>query len=146
VVDVLSDDPSRFAAGSRLLAGEQQRPLTVSGVRRTGRRTIVRFEEVTDRTGAEALRGAELVVPVSAARTLQADEYWDHDLVGCEVFAADGTAIGVVSEVLHSPANDILVVRGETKEHLVPLIRDAVRSVEPGRRITIEPLPGLIED
>jgi 16S rRNA processing protein RimM len=145
-VEVVTDDPSRFVPGSRLVVGGPARPLTLSSVRRHGERTIVAFEEVPDRTGAEALRGAELVVPMSAARALGPDEFWDHDLVGCEVVVTDGRDVGTVVDVLHSAANDVLVVRGGGDEHLLPLIRDVVRSVEPGRRITIDPMPGLLED
>jgi 16S rRNA processing protein RimM len=85
------------------------------------------------------------VIPAEAARALDEDEYWDHDLIGCSVVTADGTAVGRVTDVLHQPASSILVVQGE-REHLIPLIRDVVRSVEPGTRITIDPLPGLLDD
>jgi 16S rRNA processing protein RimM len=105
----------------------------------------VAFEEVTDRTGAEALRGADLVVAAEHARALGPDEYWDHDLIGCSVDTIGGDEIGRVTDVLHAPANDVLVVAGPQREHLIPLISDVVKTVEPGRRITIDPIPGLLE-
>jgi 16S rRNA processing protein RimM len=145
-VEVYSDDPARFARGSRLGLQGSEQPLTLAAVRRGRERTVVRFEEVTDRTGAQALRGAVLVVPSEAARALGPHEFWDHDLVGCEVVTATGEWVGTVAEVLHTPANDVLVVGGGSGEHLVPLIRDAVRSVEPRVRITLEPMPGLLGD
>ena len=141
-VGVTSDAPERFAAGAQLFIGS--RALVVRSVRTQGDRTIVTFESVDDRTAAEALRGAELSIPVEAARDLDDDEYWDHDLIGCVVVTVDGDDVGVVTDVLHQPAGSVLMVRGE-REHLVPLIRDVVRVVEPRKRITIDPIPGLLD-
>ncbi len=111
-----------------------------------GDRTVVKFVEVTGREDAEALKGAELVIPVSQARALGDDEYWDHDLIGCVVVSVDGEEIGTVTDVLHQPSGSLLSVAGESGEHLVPLIRNVVRAVEPRVRITIEPIPGLLGD
>jgi 16S rRNA processing protein RimM len=105
----------------------------------------VSFDEVTDRTAAEALGGSELVIDADQARDLQSGEYWDHDLIGCAVVTVDGDDIGEVVDVLHHGANEVLVVKAGQKEHLVPLVGDIVKSVVPGQRITIELLEGLLE-
>ena len=141
---VVSDDPGRFATGSVVYA-PGGRALTVRALRLRGARTIVAFEEVTTRTGAEELRGAELVIPHEQARSLEEGEYWDHDLVGCTVVTTEGREVGVVSDVLHQPANEVLVVDAEEGEVLVPLVAAVIRGVEPGRRITIEQMHGLID-
>lgn len=142
-VAVGTDHPDRFAPGSVVYRGD--RALTVRTVRRQGDRTVVSFEEVTDRDGAEALTGAELTIPADQARALDEDEYWDHDLIGCSVVTSDGEVVGEVTDVLHQPANSVLVVAGE-REVLVPLIKDVVREVVVGERIVIDPLPGLLSD
>ena len=115
--------------------------MTVRTVRRQGQRTIISFAEVGDRTGAEALQGAQLVVPIAEARALEEDEYWDHDLVGCAVVTSDGEEIGIVTDVLHQPANEVLVIEKEGEQTLVPLVAEVVKRVDPRARITIEPLP-----
>jgi 16S rRNA processing protein RimM len=140
-VTVVSDHPERFAPGSVVYAGDRR--LTVRNLRRQGDRTIAGFDEVTDRTGAEGLRGTELVVPIDEARPLEDAEYWDHDLIGCTVVTTDGSEVGVVTDVLHQPANEVLVVSGEV---LIPLVASVVRHVEPRGRITISPTPGLLGD
>ena len=141
-VAVTSDAPDRFAPGSQLIAGT--RLLVVRSTRTQRDRMIVTFEGIDDRTRAEALRGAELMIPSEVARDLDADEYWDHDLIGCVVETLEGEEVGRVTDVLHQPSSSILVVRGE-REHLVPLIRHVIRSVEPRKRITIDPIPGLLD-
>ncbi len=139
----MSDDPQRFAAGSVLLSDD--RTLTVQKTRLQGERTIVTFEEIADRTEAEALRGADLVVPIEAARPLEGNEFWDHDLVGCAVVTLGGDEVGTVSDVLHQPANEVLVVEADGKEILIPLVSTVVKSVEPNHRITIDPPAGLLD-
>lgn len=142
---VLTDNPDRFASGSVVLRGDELTTLTVSRTRRTRDRTVVSFEEVTDRDGAEALRGAELVIATDQARPLEADEHWDHDLLGCAVVTEQGTEVGTVTDVLHQPSGELLLVEGKGKELLIPLVRSIVKHVERRRRITIDPPEGLLD-
>jgi 16S rRNA processing protein RimM len=97
-------------------------------------RPIVRLEGVESRADAERLRGRELHVPRSAAPPLQEDEWWAEDLEGCTV--RDGArTVGVVTALLELPSCDVLEVRrkgaADAAPLLVPLIRDAVRAVDP---------------
>ncbi len=145
-VAVSSDAPDRFAPGSTVLLRDGVRVLTVRSMRTHRDRTIVSFAEVSDRNAADALKGAELVIDASQARALEESEYWDHDLIGCTVVTTDGTTVGDVVDVLHGGANEVIVVRTQSGgEQLVPLVRDVVRDVERGVRITIDPMPGLLE-
>ena len=91
------------------------------------------------------MRGSELVVSVEDARRLEEGEYWDHDLIGCAVVTVDGSDVGSVTDVLHQPANEVLVVKRDGDDVLVPLIGAVVKSVQPRELITIDPPPGLLE-
>jgi 16S rRNA processing protein RimM len=96
-------------------------------VRRAGTsdRPILRLEGHTSRDAAEALRGSALLVPVEEAPALDEDEYWAHDLVGCRV--VDGAReVGVVTRMVALPSCEAL----EVGESLIPLVRDAIRSVD----------------
>jgi 16S rRNA processing protein RimM len=112
-------------------------PVTVAGVsravtRRGGhdRRVILRVEGCVNRDGAAALRGAELLVERTRAPSLEVDEWWAEDLEGCRVH--DGVRpVGVVSRLLALPSCEVLEVsRPEGAALLVPLIADAVRTVD----------------
>ena len=109
-------------------------------VRRAGtdERPIVRVDGIESREAAEAVRGQELLVPRSAAPPLEADEYWPEDLEGCAV--SDGDAeVGVVRALIGYPSVDVLeVVRPGGEALLVPMVRDAIRSVDiAARRIDV---------
>jgi 16S rRNA processing protein RimM len=98
-------------------------------------RPILRFAGVEDRAAAEALRGLELRVP---RPPLEEDEYWAEDLEGCTV--RDGEReVGVVEALLAYPSCDLLEVRRADEPDadplLVPLVRDAVRSVDVDARV-----------
>jgi 16S rRNA processing protein RimM len=142
---VLSDDPKRFSAGSVVHRGDTMSPLTVLALRKTRDRSVVSFEEIIDRTAAEALKGAELVIATQDARPLSDDEYWDHDLLGSTVVTVEGTEVGVVTDVLHQPSSELLLVDAGEKELLIPLVASIIKSVDRGRTITIDPPDGLLD-
>jgi 16S rRNA processing protein RimM len=106
-------------------------------VRRAGddRRPIVRLEGHEDRDAAEALGGRQLLVPRLEAPQLDDDEWWAEDLVGCAVHDAD-REVGRVVRLVALPSCEVLeVTRAQgSGELLVPLVADAVRSVDIERR------------
>jgi 16S rRNA processing protein RimM len=122
-----------------LLAGREElvvggRRLAVTRRAGTDERPILRLEGCSRREDAEALRGEALLVPVSEAPPLEEGEYWARDLVGCRV--VDGEReVGVVSRMVALPSCEAL----EVGDLLIPLVRDAIRSVDvEGRRIDVD--------
>jgi 16S rRNA processing protein RimM len=88
----------------------------------TAEKPIVRLEGCSSREDAEALRGAELLVP---AAPLEDDEYWAADLVGCTVVDGD-REVGVVERMVALPSCEALAVGSI----LIPMVRDAIRSID----------------
>jgi 16S rRNA processing protein RimM len=149
-VDVRTDDPdNRFADGSQLQTEPADRgPLTVVRSRWHSGRLLVRFDGIEDRTGAEALRNTMLVVDSATSADLHdADEFWDHDLVDLVAVLPDGTALGRVTDVLHPPGSDLLVVAREGAEDaLIPFVAEFVPSVDLATgRVVVSPPEGLLE-
>jgi 16S rRNA processing protein RimM len=106
--------------------------------RRAGheRRVILRLEGIGDRDAAAALRGEQMLVDRARAPALEEDEWWAQDLEGCEVRVGD-RRLGVVARLLAMPACEVLeVAQGAEGQDvlLVPLVSDAVRAVDVGRR------------
>jgi len=151
-VDVRTDDPElRLAAGAVLetepaAAG----PLTIVGTRWHSGRLLVRFADVRDRTAAEALRGALLLVDSADLEDLpDPDSYRDHQLVGLIVVDPDGAAVGSVSDVLHH-GQDLLVVAGTGSragaEILIPFVGAIVTEVDlEARVVRVDPPAGLLD-
>jgi 16S rRNA processing protein RimM len=106
----------------------------------------VGLASVRDRTAAEALRGAEISVARAELPALRAGEFYHHEVLGCEVFVQGGGRLGALAEVVATGANDVWIVRADGREFLIPVIEDVVKSIDlDARRITIEPLPGLLD-
>ncbi|SMD21166.1 ribosome maturation factor RimM [Kibdelosporangium aridum] len=150
-VDVRTDSPEqRFAPGAvvaaRLRDGTS-RPLTLSAVRAHGERLLVFFDEVPDRTAAESLRGALLLADTDALPpTDDPDEFYDHELEGLAAVLADGSPVGTVREVVHSPAGELLALDVAGREVLVPFVREIVPEVDiAGRRVVLDPPEGLLD-
>jgi 16S rRNA processing protein RimM len=101
----------------------------------TDQRVILRLEGHDDRSAAQALRGEELLVARTEAPELEPDEWWAEDLEGCNVHDA-GRPVGTVRRLLALPSCEVLEVErpGEQADLLVPLVTDAVRSVDVERR------------
>ena len=104
-------------------------------VRRAGteERPILRLRGVDDRAGAEALRGAELLVERADAPPLPEGEYWAEDLEGCVVLTDDGRELGVVAQLRRLPSCEVL----EVGDLLVPMVCDAVLSVDVAARTIV---------
>ena len=102
-------------------------------VRRAGteQRPILRLEGLETREQAEALRGQELTVPAARAPALGEGEWWAHELEGCTVHDGE-RAVGTVRAMIELPSCEALEVeRPEGGQPLlVPMVRDAVRSVD----------------
>ena len=100
----------------------------------------MRLDGVAGRDAAEALRGVPLLAPRDALPPLADGEYWADELKGCAV--VDGTRpVGVVRRMRALPSCEVLEVERAdgSGELLVPLVRDAVRTVDvAARRIDVD--------
>ncbi|MCL1906976.1 MAG: ribosome maturation factor RimM [Propionibacteriaceae bacterium] len=146
-VNLRTDSPElRFTRGAVLSCGE--RALTVASYRTHDNRGVVRFDEVADRTGVEALVGSELVASVETDESpMDDDEFFDHQLIGLEVATESGDRVGRITRVDHLGFQDNLVVGTDDGERLIPFITDFVPKVSPADgRVIVAPIPGLLED
>jgi 16S rRNA processing protein RimM len=113
VVTLTTDRAERLADGSHLET--DARTLVVAASRPHRMRWLVRFEGVTDRDAAEALRGSILYADALPSGD---EELWVHELIGASVRDRDGHDLGTVEAVEANPASDLLVLDGE---RLLPL-------------------------
>lgn len=101
---------------------------------------LVQLEGVSDRTAAEALKGALVGVPREALPATGKDEYYWADLIGLEVVNGRDERLGSVKELIESAANDVLVVVAEDgTERLLPFVSAVVLDVDvAAKRIRVE--------
>ncbi|MGI8901637.1 MAG: ribosome maturation factor RimM [Nocardioides sp.] len=157
-VEPRTDEPDRrFVVGNRMDTETPRgsaphgpgRPaiLTVESIRWHQDRLLVRFEEVGDRTAAEAVRGLALVLDVPADEApADPEEFYDHQLIGLRVETVEGVVVGELASVQHGAAQDLLVVRRtEGGDVLVPFVEALVPTVDlPAGRLLVADRPGLL--
>lgn len=146
-LDVRTDTPqTRLVPGATFeTEGGSIGRLTVVKAREQSGRWFVAFAEITDREGAEAARGTELVI--DGAQSDEEGAWYIHELVGLAAERPDGSAVGEVVDLLDMPAHDVLVVR-EPSGHraMIPFIQDFVPQVDvAGGRVVVTPPFGLLE-
>jgi len=101
---------------------------------------------IEERGAAEALVGARVLVRAADLPPAGADEFYYREVMGFRVETTCGASLGAIAGTFTTGLNDVWVVRGDGREHLVPVIADVVRVIDRGtRRVVIEPLPGLLE-
>jgi len=129
--------PGLIEAGGRVLLGGVARLIE----RRAGTpaKPILRLEGIASREAIEVFRGEPLHVARHDLPALETGEYWAHELEGCRV--SDGEReVGVVRRLTALPSCEMLEVRREeSSDLLVPLVADAVRSVDVvARRVDVD--------
>ena len=138
-----TDHPGRFAPGSVVDAAGVS--LSIASSRPTERGYLVRFEGVTDRTTAEALRGSELTIEESERRLLDVNEFWPDHLVGLEARDTDGRVVGVVAAVVEGVTQYRLSITTDAGLREVPFVQALVPQVDVAAGyLVIETVDGLI--
>ncbi|MGH2407374.1 MAG: ribosome maturation factor RimM [Candidatus Limnocylindrales bacterium] len=146
-VEVLTDDPERFAPGSVLHVEGDAAPLTVAWCQPDGPGLLLRFAEVPTRPAAEALRDAFLVADTPAGSLPDGSAWW-HEVVGAAVSTSAGEALGTVADLFRSGGAEVLVVEGGPRgELLVPMVATVVTEFAPqeGRVVVDSDALGLEE-
>lgn len=105
-----------------------------------GRGLVALLPGVDTREAAEALIGTEIWVEREQLPAPAAGEYYWVDLEGLSVSTVDGVALGRVSHLFGTGANDVLVVRDGERERLIPFLPDdVVKQVDlPGGRLVVD--------
>ena len=157
VVEIRTDDPeNRFAPGSTLRAkksrgGGQHRSYVIENARDHGTRLLVRLAGVGDRDAADDLRGSLFVIDSDDLPPIdEPDTFYDHQLEGLHVRTSAGQDVGVIAEVLHTAAGELLAVKRdagpEAGEVLVPFVSAIVTKVSlEDRLVEIDPPEGLLD-
>ncbi len=117
--------------------------LRITHVKKHGATIVVAAADVADRDAAAHLRGARIFIARSSFPTAGEDEYYWIDLIGLDVVNREGCQLGVVSDLLTTSAQTVLVLEyhadGKRCERMVPFVKAYVDAVElAARRITVD--------
>ena len=152
-LELYTDSPNeRFVPGAVLeLQVPEESPwfgktVTVSELKWFNSSPVLFLKDVSDRTQAESLIKAILLVeqPLDVSPQ-EPDAWYDHQLAGLKVLR-DGAEIGTLLRVEHMPAQDLLVIKTAETEVLLPFVKSFVPKVDiQAGVIEVTPPGGLFE-
>jgi 16S rRNA processing protein RimM len=146
-VEVLTDFPERFDTIEVVYLGNasEAEARRVKTSRWHQDRVLLSFEGCEDRTAAEELRGLLVQIPAEEVMPLPEGEYYAHDLIGLDVLTVEGEALGRVTDILFTGANEVYVVVGPRGQILLPAITDVVERVDlSAGQIVVRLMDGLV--
>ena len=125
------------------------RKVRVLGGRPQGKTIVAQIEGFDSPEQSFDLIGAKIAIERDALPALAAGEYYWADLAGMQVRTVDDVAIGTVSRLFETGANDVVVIKDErevavtenvagstSREVLVPwLVPDVVKDVDMESRV-----------
>ena len=133
---LFSDSVESLARHSRVYVGGRE--IAVRDIRAGGKTAVARFEGISDRSAAEALRGQLVEVDRADLPPLQDGEYYHADLIGLACVDERGAPVGTVVAVENFGAGDLLEVeRPDGRRSLIPF-RDPMARLD-GERVVVDP-------
>ena len=133
---LFSDSVESLARHSRLYVGGRE--LALRDIKDGGKTAIARFEGISDRSAAEALRGSLVEIDRDKLPPLEEGEYYHADMIGLTCVDDAGEPVGTVIAVENFGAGDLLEVeRPDGKRSLISF-RDPIARLD-GERVVIDP-------
>jgi 16S rRNA processing protein RimM len=100
-----------------------------------GTDVVAKLAGCDDRDVAAAFKGQQVAIPREAFPPAEKDEFYWADLIGLKVRNTEGLELGVVTSMLETGANDVMVVQQSAvdkkgEERLIPFIASVVKRVD----------------
>lgn len=133
VVTPLTDEPQQFKelkAISIDVPQQDRQFFTIEWVRFSSKRILLKLAEVNDRNQAFTLKNLYIDKHLDQCKAPATDEYYIFDLIGLKVKTTDDVWRGEVSAVLTLPANDVYVVKNNSREYLLPAIKEVIKKID----------------
>jgi 16S rRNA processing protein RimM len=133
IADIFGDLAELFVQGLELRLTDREGAESRIVVRRARKhqdRLILELDGIETCDRAETLRSLVIWIPRERVGPLDSKRWFVQDILGVEVFTDTGERLGRLTEVMHMPANDVYVVRGDGREILLPAIEDVIKDVD----------------
>ena len=121
-IEVWLDSPAFLRRFPRIFVGGVEKKLLGGRVQKHF--LIAKLEGVDDVSAAMALKEKTITVDRGDIR-LPKGSFFLQDILGARVVDEQGNEVGMLTDVLERPAQNIYVVQGET-EHLIPAVPEFI--------------------
>ncbi len=147
LLDVLTDFPERLKPGTTLFVGDRKQALKITRRRPHNDGLLLGFEGISTVEQTAKYRAQTVYVLVEDRPPLPEGEYYHHQIIGLNVVDEFGTALGVITEIIETGANDVYVVKNaDEREILLPALKQVLLNVNlDTKTMRVHLLPGLVD-
>jgi len=149
-VEAWSDSPDRFDElhDVTLVSPDenQTRNVTIESVRLHAGRALVKFSGIVSPEDVQKVQNWTVEIPETEARSLEADEYFLHDLIGLTLIDAEGRERGKVISTEEGAGGVLLNVERDGHRFDVPFAAEIVTEIDIASKRAVVKLPQGLED
>ena len=144
----LTDNLNRFDYLKTAYIGDKKINVKLEKVKYHKNLAILKFKEFNDINEIIPFKDNFIYVDEAEKVVLPENHFFIYDLVGSKVFDTKSQLIGILSDVIQGPSNDIYIIKDmeKDKEYLIPAVKQFIVDVDiDNKKIVIDPIEGMIE-
>lgn len=140
-----SDSAEIYETTGSVYVGD--RLIRIEKVRLQKNMVVLKLEGISDRNGAEAVRGKDIFITEDDLPDLPRGQYYVRDLIGMDVTDEKDGLIGSVTDVLQNTAQDIFEVGlPNGKRIMIPNVDEFVLDIAPEKgEIRVRLIEGMMD-
>lgn len=121
-------------------------PFFIESISISGKRAIVRFDDVSSQQEASTFSGKKIFLPMEFLPDLEEDQFYYHEISGFKIIDKSKGELGLVEAVVENPGHDLIIMGYLSKEVLIPITDNIVLLVDRDNKTVQVDLPiGLLE-
>ncbi|MEM6523865.1 MAG: ribosome maturation factor RimM [Bacteroidota bacterium] len=121
-------------------------PFFIIDINIRGDKAVVSFEDINSIDQADELKGSELYLPLTMLPKLEGTSFYYHEIIGFSVIDNALGKLGNIKDVYTNSAQDLLAVTRDSKEVLVPVTDNTIKSIDREKAEILVDLPvGLLD-
>ncbi len=144
-VRILSDFEYKnqiFKKNFKLYIGENKQEYIIETYRFHKIFDMVKFIGFNDINTVINLKGEKVYIN---KQDIKIDGYFDEDIIGLDAYT--DKYIGVVTDIMHNKLQNILIIKNENQENLVPYVDEFIEKIDlDNHKIYIKEIEGLINE
>lgn len=145
----LTDDMQRFTPLQAAWIGRDAAHVELKKIvkkRIDAKHVVLQLQGIETIEEAERIKNFYLFIQQEDAVTPRPGSFFIDDIIGCEVVTEEQAVVGVITDVLSLPMNDVWVVKKGSKEILLPAVKAIIRQVDvESKRIMVHAVDGLVD-
>lgn len=110
----------------------------VQSIKRVGKNYLLKIVGIDTVEDAKKIVGLFLALRLEDLPKLKAGEYYFYQLLNIDVFDEKGEKFGKVIDIIETGSNDVVVVKTNDGEILIPMVKKCVLSFDPGKKLVVK--------